>query len=342
MKKNLVRTSLSMFILIVLTTSAYPQWVQTNWPESNSFFDLYTNQDIVFARIWDSLNGGRMFFTDDNGTNWTQISSTDNDVDILSIVIWNNNILAGTWNGFYRCTFNDTYWEPFVPTGIPADTAIWSIAMIDNILFAGATGDIYESSIDDANTWVEVSAGIPANARITSIFSNGIAIFAGSASDGVFIKTNGGTSWTAVNSGLTDTHISHLTAVDTKLFAVTLKDGVFVSDVNDTSRVSDVNSISWSADSSGLKNINCLLAANNLLFAGTDSNGVYFSVDNGLTWTSVSSGMPTNTRVWSLAATSNNIFAGTSEGIWRLNLEDINHFTITAGALEGGTIKPEF
>jgi len=214
--------------------------------------------------------------------------------------------------------------------------------MIDNILFAGATGDIYESSIDDANTWVEVSAGIPANARITSIFSNGIAIFAGSASDGVFIKTNGGTSWTAVNSGLTDTHISHLTAVDTKLFAVTLKDGVFVSDVNDTSRVSDVNSISWSADSSGLKNINCLLAANNLLFAGTDSNGVYFSVDNGLTWTSVSSGMPTNTRVWSLAATSNNIFAGTSEGIWRLNLEDINHFTITAGALEGGTIKPEF
>ncbi len=333
MKKNIVRAAFGMFMLTVLTTSAYPQWVQTNWPAGNSFFDLYTGQGMVFARIWDSFNGGRVFFTDNNGANWTQISSADSDIDILSIVIWNNNILAGTWDGFYRSMPDDTSWEPFAPTGIPADTAVWSTAIIDNTLYAGAVGDIYESSFNDANTWTEVSEGIPANARIISIVTNGDAIFAGSDCNGVFISINDRTSWTAINSGLTDTHISQLAVMDTKLFAITLK-GVFVSDVNSTGPVSDANDMIWTADSSELKNINCLLPVNNLLFAGTDSNGVYLSNDNGLNWTSVGMRMPADTRVWSLAANGDNIFAGTSEGIWRINLADINHFTITADALE--------
>jgi ligand-binding sensor domain-containing protein len=117
------------------------------------------------------------------------------------------------------------------------------------------------------------------------------------------------------------------------LFAVTLK-GVFVSDVNSTGPVSDANDMIWTADSSGLKNINCLLPVNNLLFAGTDSNGVYLSNDRGLNWTSVGEEMPADTRVWSLAANGDNIFAGTSEGIWQINLSDINHVTITADALK--------
>ena len=88
MKKNIVRAAFGMFMLTVLTTSAYPQWVQTNWPAGNSFFDLYTGQGMVFARIWDSFNGGRVFYTDNNGTSWTQLSSADSDIDILSIAIY--------------------------------------------------------------------------------------------------------------------------------------------------------------------------------------------------------------------------------------------------------------
>ena len=308
MKKNLVLAALSLFMLIFFTTSVYPQWTQTNWPESNSFFDLYTSQDMVFARIWDSINGGRMFLTTDNGVNWTQISSADSDIDILSIVILSDNsLLAGTWNGFYLSPLDGINWNAVTPTGISENTAIWSIAMIDNTLFAGTTGNIYKSS-DNGSTWTEVSSGIPVNARISSMIASGNAIFAGSASNGVFITTNSGASWTEINSGLTDTYISQLAAMGTKLFAVTLN-GVFVYDNDD---------MSWAADNSSLKNINCFVVVNNQLFAGTDDSGVYFSFDSGATWTSVSSKMPANTRVWSLAASSDNIFAGTSSGVWRI------------------------
>ncbi len=331
MKKNLVRIAFSMFMLFVLTTSAYPQWVQTNWQAGNSFFNLYSNQGIVFARTWDSLNGGRVFLTGDNGISWYQICSAESGIDILSIVMWNDNLLAGTWDGFYRSTLSDPNWYTVTTTGIPSDSTIWSISRVDNTLLAGTDGNVYESSINDTDTWTKLGTGIPANSRINSIVKSENVIFAGSDSNGVFIIPDGGTSWTAINAGLINKHISQLTIAGTKVFAVTLK-GVFVFDADSTS---------WRADDSGLKNINCLLPVDKLLFAGTDSNGVYLSPDSGLNWFPINSGMPSNIRIWSLAKGIDNIFAGTSEGIWRINPSDINNFTITASASEGGTISPE-
>jgi photosystem II stability/assembly factor-like uncharacterized protein len=177
--------------------------------------------------------------------------------------------------------------------------------MINTTLFAGTTGDIYKST-DNGNTWTEISSGIAVDARITSIVASGDNIFAGSASDGVFKSTNNGTSWTTVNSNLTDTHISQLVVLDNKLFALTLT-GVFISDNSGTS---------WVADPSDINNVNCIVAVNEQLIAGTDGNGAYLSVDGGVTWTSLSSGMPTDTRIWSLAVSSDSIFVGTGSGIW--------------------------
>jgi len=328
-KKALVQAALGLSILIFVTGSVSPPWVQTNWLASNSFFNLYTSQDMVFARNWDSLNGGRVFLTADDGANWTQIGSADSDIDILSIVLLDSTILAGTWDGFYLSTDGGATWTGITPTGIPANIPIWSIAMIDTTLFAGTIGDLYKSA-DNGNTWMEADSGIPEDARITSVVANGDAILAGSASNGIFKTTDGGTSWTAINSGLTDTHITLIAAIGPRLFAVTLN-GVFLSDNGGTN---------WAADSSGLENINCLLVVDDQLFAGTDGNGVYLSVDSGATWTSLSSGLPPSTRVWSLAASSGHIFAGTDSGVWRIPISTTG-FTITASASEGGTISPD-
>jgi photosystem II stability/assembly factor-like uncharacterized protein len=280
-------------------------WVQTNWPVSNSFFNLCGSKNKVFARTWDSFNGGRMFFTNNDGTNWNQVSSADSNIDILSIVLLDSRILAGTWNGFIQSTDDGKTWDAFTTNGIPADAAIWSIVIINSTLFAGTTGDIYKST-DNGNTWTKISSGIEADARITSIVASGDNIFAGSANNGVFKSTNNGTSWTAINSNLTNTNISQLLILDHKLFAVTLTD-VYQSDNSGTS---------WAADSSGLKNVNCIVAVKDQIIAGTDDKGAFLSVDKGETWTSFNSGMPADTRIWSLAVSSDGIFAGTSSGIW--------------------------
>ncbi len=333
MKMNSIRAVFSLFILAFLTASAYPQWVQTNWPEGNSFFNLYANQGIVFARIWDSNSAGRVFFSDNQGKTWAQISSTDSDIDILSIVMWDNKILAGTWEGLYGTMLADISWIPIIPVGIPQDAALCSISMIGDTFYAGSIGKIYKSNKDDFfNNWADVSNGIPENIRITSIVEYGDAIYAGSDKNGIFMTQDGGENWIPINTGLTNLNIFQLTVVDTKLYAVTLKAGVFAL---------DSKTQNWVANNSSLKKINCLLDVDGSLFAGTDSNGVYLSEDSGQTWIEVNTGLPDNTRIWSMVLSNDNIFAGTSEGIWKINPEDINNYTITASAQEGGTISPE-
>ena len=280
-------------------------WNQTNWPASNSFFNLISSKNKVFARTWDSFNGGSMFLINNDGTNWTQVGSADNSIDILSIVKLDFRILAGTWNGLFQSTDDGTTWNACTTTGIPADAAIWSIVMINSTFFAGTTGAIYKST-DNGNTWTEISSGIAADARITSIVASGDNLFAGSANNGVFKSINNGTSWTTINTNLTDKNISQLVVLDNQLFAVTLT-GVFIS---------DNSGASWTADPSELKKVNCLVAVNDKLIAGTENSGAYLSVDNGVTWTPFNSGMPADTRIWSLSINNDGIFAGTSSGIW--------------------------
>ncbi len=280
-------------------------WIQTNWPAGNSYFSLYASQDKVFARIWDAFNGGRVFLTADDGANWAQISSAEPDIDILSIVMVNSDILAGTWEGFYRSADIGETWDALTPAGVPAGTAISALALLDTTLYAGTTGHIYKS-IDNGDVWTEVSTGLGAAARILSFVASGDSVYAGSASHGVFKKTGAESSWAAVNSGITDLHISQLAVLGTRLFAVTLT-GVFISDNGGTS---------WAADGSGLEDVNCLAVVGSQLYAGTDAGGAYLSVDSGATWTAVATGMPAGSRVWSLAASSGSLFAGTDSGVW--------------------------
>ena len=314
---------------LLAMTALDPQWVQTNWSASNSFFTLYATSAWVFARTWDALNGGRLFLTADNGATWTQGGSADTDTDILSVAVPNGNMLAGTWNGFYQSTSGGTSWTAVTLAGVPADTAIRSIAAIGASLFAVATGHVYKSS-DGGTTWTEVSSGIPASATITSLVANATAIFAGGDNDGVFVSTNGGTSWTVSNSGLADTHISQLAAIGSRLFAITLN-GVFASDNNGSS---------WAAYSTSLTGINCFLVADDQLFAGTDNSGVYLSTDSGVTWTAFSTGMPAGARVWSLAVGSDSIFAGTDSGVWRTPSTTVPNAPPTVAMAASATPNP--
>lgn len=281
------------------------KWTQTNWSAGNNYFNLCSSKNKVFAKTWDAFNGGSMYLANNDGTNWTKVGSADSSIDVLSVVKLDTRVLAGTWNGFIQSTDDGITWSAFTPIGIAEDAAIWSVVMINTTLFAGTTGDIYKST-DNGNTWTEISSGIAEDARITSIVASGDNIYAGSASNGVFKLASDETNWTTVNTDLTDTHISQLVALDNKLFAVTLT-GVFISDNSGTS---------WVADPSVLKNVNCLVAVNNQLIAGTDNDGAYLSEDKGVTWTSFSTGLPDDTRIWSITVSSVGIFAGTSSGIW--------------------------
>jgi hypothetical protein len=55
----------------------------------------------------------------------------------------------------------------------------------------------------------------------------------------------------------------------------------------------------------------------NVLFAGVDGVGVFFTQNNGTNWSKVSYGFPLNIGIKSLAIGGGFLFAGTDHGVYR-------------------------
>ncbi len=303
MKKKLVSAAIGLILLTGFSLSGFAQWNKATWSITNSYNDLYVKGDNLIARTWDTLNGGRAYLTVDNGVSWTEIA-TDSSEYILSLVILDNEILAGTWNGLIRTDVGSADWTELTSEGIPADTTIWSLAELNEVVYAGGVGTIYKSS-DSGDTWTEINSGIPGNARVTAFETTGDTVFAGTDTDGVFMSTDSGSNWTAVNTGLTDLNVSQLVNLGSSLYVLTVTDGAFIS--ND-------NGESWAKI--GLPNINCMIAADNKLYVGTDYSGIYVTSGFDEGWSSVNTGMADNTRIFSLGAGRQFLIAGTSDGIW--------------------------
>jgi photosystem II stability/assembly factor-like uncharacterized protein len=103
----------------------------------------------------------------------------------------------------------------------------------------------------------------------------------------------------------------------------------------------------WVQVSSGMgssKSVHSLLYSGNFIYAGTYSNGVYISTNNGDTWTSTSSEL-SNKQVFSLAISGYNLFAGTSSGLYisgnngtNWTQTSLNNQSVKALAINGSNV----
>jgi hypothetical protein len=148
--------------------------------------------------------------------------------------------------------------------------------------------------------WVQTGGRF--GGAIVAFAVSGTDLFAGAPDNGVFHSSNNGTSWTAVNSGLTNTRVSALAVLGTKLLAGT-RGGVFLSTNSGASWTAvyyDPSNTFWSA----------FAVSGTNLFAGTGGEGVFLSTNSGTSWTEVNFGL-TSPYVFALAVSGTNLFAGT-------------------------------
>ncbi len=72
----------------------------------------------------------------------------------------------------------------------------------------------------------------------------------------------------------------------------------------------------WQQTSFDSFRVDAMLANGNNIFAGTRYNGIYLSIDNGLNWTAVDSGL-TDINIGAFTKSGNNIYVGTSSSVFR-------------------------
>lgn len=264
-----------------------------------------------------------VFRSTDNGDTWTETALTGignaptavkvRDLAITStgtVFAATGNPFGSTVTGVFRSTDNGDSWTR-LGNGLTSKNYEVLIIKSNGDIFAGQTGlwlgspgdGIFRSS-DDGDSWTQISTGIIATTDVFSFAINsGGDLFTGTSLDGLYQSTNNGDSWTRKNEGIVVTDVSDLVSnSDGELFALTY-DGMYRSANNGDD---------WMAINAGLDGLELstvYVSANGRIYVGTRSNGIYYSMDNGDSWT------PTDLRSdWILSLVENavgDLFAGT-------------------------------
>lgn len=175
---------------------------------------------------------------------------------------------------------------------------------------------------DTGSNWFAINDGLPASPDARAIIlhvAKPDSAFCGLHGGGVFIggpKAGGGTDslmqWTAINEGLADLNVRALARVRGGTFLVAASDGGIWRRGNNV----------WSLVGAGVV-ANALVidsADSSRVYAATE-NGVYRSLNQGLSWFPSSAGLPPNTPINDIARRTDNsavLYIGTrGQGVWQ-------------------------
>jgi hypothetical protein len=209
------------------------------------------------------------------------------------------NLYAATYDGLFLSTDKGGHWTE-VRNGLPEDLMIETLAVTGSNLCAGTDEGIFLSTDCGAN-WIKIDSSLPENTELVCFAASEKNLFVtvqrpahvDSENDqvwsrtprqdtglGIFLSTDNGKSWQPVNSGLPENpYVCALAASGPNLYAGLLRPAIWVGDVE-------------TGEACG--------------------NGVFFSGDNGRSWTAIGSGLPAQVTVNSLFVHGPHIIAGTA------------------------------
>ena len=220
-------------------------------------------------------------------------------------------LVAGTLNGQWVQTGG-----PKALSSVNAIIEVANGAGGRNLVVGDYTGDILVSTDQGASWSITKWLG---SSVFTFFASSGSTLFVGTLNSGVYSSTDGGVTWVSSNSGRPGSATGSVSTVvlqtgDSLAFASGPPDTLYVS------KKSGTQWTAWSSSHAGLNTRNAVcnvVGAGPSLFAGTYTDGVFVSTDNGATWNQSSVGL-TNAYVNDLAVLGTNIYAGTAgSGVFR-------------------------
>ena len=213
-------------------------------------------------------------------------------------------------------------------TNIPKQGTIITLLNNGANLFAGQAGGGFYLSTNNGETWPRIDQAGLTSTDIRALVLKSVgtpALFAGTPGGGVYRSTDNGVNWTQINNGLSNSFVRSLVvATNGTVFAGTQGGGIFFTTSDGTS---------WTQVNGGLGDLNIYAlavtgtGANERIYTGTDTNGVYSLLLSALggaspTWEAVGAGLPA-TRVQALEISSdgNTLYAGfNGSGVYRTSL----------------------
>ncbi len=203
-------------------------------------------------------------------------------------------------NGIYRSSDSGLTWTPS-NTGIEKKT-FGNIIMKDSQLFSMVLyGDLYASS-DTGASWTSIQTGLLPSVYTLAVM--GDYLFAAGGYKGLHRSSDNGRTWKTIETGLPSSPSKYyILANGGKLFA-TIDSGIYVSIDNGEH---------WKY--LGLKDghPDRMLVSGGSLYVGTESDGVFRSTDDGITWAVANCGLVRPDNIISLASNGSTLYAGVND-----------------------------
>jgi len=204
-------------------------------------------------------------------------------------------IFAAKKSGLFRSSDGGHHWEDAYASldlkeNLP--TTFVAVAMVNEMtyVFAGAEGRVLRS-LDAGKTWKAAELGKPAPVVISLVVSPGFAddgtLLAATMQDGIFCSTDRGISWTGWNFGLFDPNVNALACSvnsGTQVYLAGTQSSIFSS----SNAGRSWKLLDFPIDPAP---VTCLaVGPDGVIFAGTESKGLFCSRDEGQTWKRLTKG----------------------------------------------------
>lgn len=266
--------------------------------------------------------GAGIYRSTDGGQTWTNVNGAFANCFIEK----GSDIFAGCYYGVLKSTDGGITWTD-------PDSALTSniehMVVKDSVIYAGG-GGMFRST-DDGTTWTAIENGMGyGQTTVTGLALVGTKLFA-STWAGITQSTNGGNSWsTATGTGSVDDITNCIAAYGSSVI-VGWNGGIIRStDGGSTWIWPGENGPSYSGT------VFSVVMDSAYSYIGTEY-GVMLSTDRGVTWDSVSSGLPVN-KVLSIAVADTDLYATSfSDGVY-VSCDNGTHWSYASNGIVGSDI----
>jgi photosystem II stability/assembly factor-like uncharacterized protein len=317
-------TGMTLYLPIVLHNYATPMWRSLGLHElavKAVAFQKTDSDDLYVGTsengIYKSSDGGKTWFAMNNGlrvgSSVYLIATDQNHAQTLYTAIPNYPRLYFTDNGGQSWLPRDQV--PLVPSALaiyPSDSKHLLLGVGASDIWGGG-GNLYRSD-DGGIHWTQVFTQQVLASSIIILPHDPLTAYA--AGTGLYRSSDGGNTWEHLTEGLPDSYIWDfvLHPNNPMMMYLTTKDGVFKT-------LNGGNAWSKLSDNLPVNNAWKLVADDNVLFAASPCLGVYTSLD-GSYWHAINDGLG-DLCVYDVALdkSAHRIYAGTSSGVWVLDLK---------------------
>jgi|GEM_PF-3484794 len=318
----LLITGICVFACITVTKA---QWEPIGPYGGPILFTKETN-DAIYAI--GGLTSKTLYKSIDGANTWSIVNSTNLPIrsfysfDILNNVMYISTYSADSGERVLKSTDGGVTWQDVY--GIEGIVFAW--AEKDNFLFAGTSNfGMYRSS-DNGNTWQQINNGLTTAPQgmlaIKDIIVVGNDIFITYGENGIYKSSDNGNTWQFSGNGTLfysdpqygDFYVPFLTL---EYYNNTIYAG---GDWNFGVWKSEDNGNNWvitSYDTNNITTVDDLLVKDNVIFASSEYGDIYRSLDNGITWTSISANLDITKYSKKLFSVDNSIFLANHGGIYK-------------------------